>query len=232
MKVAFFHHAGGDHYAFRAYTEPLEALGWEPVWYELPGHGDRFNEKFLTRIDRVMDDVWERVAPSLTGDFALFGNSMGSLIAWLLVHRLKAAGRPMPLHFFAASRMAPQAYPFNPGRTEPDPEAFWDMIRGYGGSSDFVDNPEFRSLFEPMLRADFAVLESYAPMDTPRLDIPATVLFGRDDRYGANERATWQELFSGGAEEHLFDGGHFFVYEQPDAVLGVMRDALRRQGKA
>lgn len=231
MKVAFFHHAGGDHYAFRAYCEPLAALGWEPVWYDMPGHGDRFNEALLKHIDAVMDDVWARVAPALTGDFVLFGNSMGSLIAWLLARRLAKAGREMPKHFFAASRMAPQAYPFDPGRDELDAEAFWEMIRGYGGSSDFVDNPEFRSLFEPMLRADFAVLGSYAPMSAPPLHIPATVLFGSKDRYKADDRATWQEVFAGGAGEHLFDGGHFFVYEQAEAVLGVMREALGQQGR-
>jgi len=100
------------------------------------------------------------------------------------------------------------------------------MIREYGGASDFIDNVEFRSMFEPILRADFGILESYLHLNKPQLDIPTTLMFGSRDRYNRENQRTWSKHFSQPVNYHLFDAGHFFVYENPVGVLEVMQSAV------
>ncbi|MCP4121627.1 MAG: thioesterase [Bacteroidetes bacterium] len=226
MKIIFFHHAGGDKYAFLPYKPHLESIGWEAVYYDLPGHGDRYHEPLIHDVGLILDDIWDRISHELTGDYVLFGNSMGSLLAYLLLHRIEEANLQPPLHFFAASRMCPASYPVVIRKTDMTHEEFWEMIREYGGASDFIDNVEFRSMFEPILRADYGILESYIHLGKRVLDIPATLMFGARDRYSPEDRQTWSTHFCKPVNYQVFDSGHFFVYENPVGVLEVMRTAL------
>jgi len=200
MKIIFFHHAGGDQYAFLPYRDHLDEMGWDAVYYELPGHGDRFNEPLLNNVGDVLEDVWSQIEHELTGDYILFGNSMGSLIAYMLLHRIEQKKLNSPRHFFAASRMCPASYPVVIRKTDLTHEEFWEMIREYGGASDFIDNVEFRSMFEPILRAC--------------------------DRYSQKDQRTWSQHFAQPVSYHLFDAGHFFVYENPVGVLEVIQSTL------
>jgi surfactin synthase thioesterase subunit len=222
MRIIFFHHAGGDRYAFKPYWPLLKEKGWEGATYEFPGHGDRFNEDLLHDAHQLADDAFKILRSDLQGKYILFGNSMGSLVAYLLLHRIEEAGVTRPLHFLAPSRKSPASNP-SVLRNEPlSGEAFWQMIREYGGPDALMENAELKELYEPILRADYNILETYQHEFRPKLKVSATILYGADDRYSLEKLQGWTNHFQDAPAFRGMKGGHFFVYEQPHSVLDIV----------
>ena len=88
-------------------------------------------------------------------------------------------------------------------------------------------NREVLSLFLPMLRADFALLDGYRYRDEPPLDVPLTALLGAQDRVEVEA-----DLLAWGEHGRPFEfrsvpGGHFFHREDPDLVTGTVGGLLR-----
>jgi surfactin synthase thioesterase subunit len=78
---------------------------------------------------------------------------------------------------------------------------------------------EFAQLITAAVRADYQALNRYhcAPDTRVRADI--WVLGGRDDdRVDTADLRLWKDHTSGAFELSLYDGGHFYLDEQIDAV--------------
>lgn len=227
MRIIFFHHAGGDKYAFNPYRVLLAGLGWEMVAYDFPGHGDRFNEPLLHTAEELVEDAYNALADKFEGEYVLFGNSMGTLPAYLLMHRLIKARLPLPVHFFGSARRSPASYrPQHRDKPLSDAD-FWKRIEDFGGPATLHSNPELRELYEPILRADYDILDGYDhESGLPPLPVAATILYGSGDRYTYEELTPWKLLFSLPVELIGLKGGHFFVYEQPESVLECIRKSL------
>lgn len=104
-------YAGGHSLVYR----PLQqALAHSPITLqtlELPGRGKRAKEPLLHDIDRLVEDLFSQLRPQLTPGqpYALFGHSMGSLLAVLLArHLAQTPATPQPCHLFCSGRGAPQ----------------------------------------------------------------------------------------------------------------------------
>jgi surfactin synthase thioesterase subunit len=89
---------------------------------ELPGHGTRFSEPLHTALSPLVCRIASALTPRMDGEFALFGHSMGTLIAFELAHVL---------------RYVPVCGPFPAGvsnlrlRGLQDPEAGHDDLRAW-----------------------------------------------------------------------------------------------------
>jgi surfactin synthase thioesterase subunit len=78
----------------------------EVVSVQLPGRENRFNEQPIESMEELVDQLVEGLASYLTRPFALFGHSMGALIAFELIRRLRPSG-VAPVHLFASGCRAP-----------------------------------------------------------------------------------------------------------------------------
>src|SRR5688572_2684772 len=74
---------------------------------ELPGRGTRHFEPLINNIDSLVDDMYGSIKNHLEGPYILFGHSMGSIIAYLLVRKITDNRKRMPLHLFVSGRKAP-----------------------------------------------------------------------------------------------------------------------------
>jgi len=75
--------------AFRSLRDMFP--GWLDVCLvELPGRGIRVQEELETNMDRLVHSLVRELVPLLTdSSFALYGHSMGALIAYRLAHELR-----------------------------------------------------------------------------------------------------------------------------------------------
>ena len=78
----------------------------------------------------------------------------------------------------------------------------------------------------PVLRADFAMFDSYVHKPRPRLLCPITAFGGtRDEWVRCEEIDAWAELTASGFRSVIFEGGHFFIQAHVrELVATVMRD--------
>ncbi|MFD6889359.1 thioesterase II family protein [Streptomyces sp. NPDC059957] len=221
-------HAGAGASAYRHWPALLGTAA-EVVPVQLPGRENRFGEPPATRtselVDELVDRMLERAAhhPRL----ALFGHSMGALLGHELAHALTARGRT-PDHLFASAYRAPSL----PRATEdvhrlPREELIAHLGRMEGTPPQVFAHPELVDLLLPVIRADYALCETYRFTARPPLRTPVTVFGGSEDPgVGPEHLAAWAELTTGPFRSHVLPGGHFYLHDRLDDVLSAVAAAL------
>lgn len=219
-------HAGGGALLFRDWPAALAGVDVWPV--ELPGRGTRFREPALLDAASVARPLADEMRPLLDRPYALFGQSMGAVIAFELARTLRRDGAPAPALFVAASRNCPCVPDPRPKiHALPDDE-FDVALRRFGGTPEVVlQDRDMMELFRPTLRADFTVAETYRYVPDAPFDCDVCVYAGDgDDLVDDDGLAAWRREFTGRVTSRRFAGGHFFVQKSRDAVLRALADDL------
>lgn len=235
LRLLCFPYAGGGASIYGRWHELLPPEV-EVVAVQLPGRESRLAEKPFARMGPLVDTLSEVLKPYMDLPFALFGHSNGGLMAFELARRLRAEGRRMPLQLFVSGRPAPQVVLTEPIVHDlPDAE-FRAALRRFGGTPEEVlENEEMMSLIEPLLRADFAIGETYTFVPGLPLALPISAYAGAaDQEVPVWQVEAWKEQTSAPFVLKTFPGGHFFIHEDR-ALLGQtlhreLRDLLRGPG--
>ena len=86
---------------------------------------------------------------------------------------------------------------------------------------------ELQEVFLPILRADVTLLETHEYVAVKPIACPVTVFGGVDDPAISKAMlAGWQQHTSASFVQHEFQGGHFYVHTQRDAVVAEVVKAL------
>ncbi|WP_156755618.1 thioesterase II family protein [Actinokineospora pegani] len=221
-------YAGGGASAFAGWADALPA-DVEVCAVRLPGRESRLLQKPFQDVDAAVAALAEVTEDYCAEPFALFGHSMGALVAFEFTRLLRAAGRRGPEHLFASGRQAPQLPVTRPLIHDlPDAE-FADALRDFGGTPEEVlADPRTMSLLAPGLRADFRVNDTYRHRPQPPLDCPVTAFSGRTDPHVAPANVeAWGAQTTGRFTHHRLDGGHLFLHSEREALLGHLGAALR-----
>lgn len=201
---------------------------------ELPGRGMKLGEPFIEDFDALLDRLAAQVPGLATGRYALFGHSMGGLLAHALARQLAATSLPQPQALFVSACAAPSAR---------DPERFVGLddaaliadLRQQGGTPEAVfADEELRTMALQALRADYRVCASFVHDGCAApLSIPLHVLAGRHDRIPPRSMQAWQGEAAAPITLDWFDGGHFFIREHEERVLqAIVRELLHGLLKA
>ncbi|RFU39313.1 thioesterase, partial [Actinomadura logoneensis] len=160
--------------------------------------------------------------------FALFGHSMGALAAFEFARRLRADGLPGPVHLFVSSRPAPHLPPPSPGAHLLPDDRLLDRVRELGGTPpEVLADERLMRLVLPVLRADFAVNDGYVHRPGPPLGVPVTALGGRADAdVPPAALAAWRTHTTARFRTRLFEGGHFYLRDDPEPLLRLVRETL------
>jgi medium-chain acyl-[acyl-carrier-protein] hydrolase len=211
VRLFCFPYAGGGDSIFRSWQQDLsDTIEVCPV--QLPGRGSRISEPPCTQINQLVWAAAEALAPYLDKPFALFGHSMGALIAFELARHLRKEYSAQPVHLFVSGRPSPQTM------TEPldlkqfDSELPELLRRQNRIPEESLENTELMELVLPILRADLALCESYNYTPQPPFSFSITAFGGIDD-HGISRHSleAWREHTTGSFVLRLFPGGHFFL---------------------
>ena len=204
-----------------------EWLRLQPV--ELPGRGARFDEPLHTDMRALAMQLARELRPTLKAPYALFGHSLGALMACELAHAFRALGCPEPVALFASGTAAPSMRAdYDRGFAEPKTDAeLIEQLRTLNGTSEEVlANEELMSLTLPVLRADFLLCGRFQPVQRPLLKCPVHVLGGKADKATTEQLIGWSKETQGSFSVDMLAGGHFFIHEHEAKVLRVIKDQL------
>lgn len=233
LRLIAFQFAGGNRHAYRLIQRELSPQ-IELCCFELPGRGRRRSEPLLTDLRAMVADVIGPIAECVQGAaYALFGHSMGSLLAHRAGRLLIERGLPAPAHLVVSASAAPSR-PLLTERHRLSPAQFLLELSTLGGCpEEFLKDPELVDLFLPVLRADFQALETYRAEVGVPLPCPITVLRGVDNpEVSAGDAAAWRAETNGAFDLHDLPGGHFFPFERPREVAGLLERAVTGLGAA
>lgn len=180
----------------------------------LPGREGRLSEDSFTDSDTLIEQVTAGIADYIDRPYAIFGHSMGSLLAFELAHSLRAHGLREPSHLFLSGRNAPHLYL---GQTRlhqlPDDRFLAELDARYGGlPQEVLADPELLELYLPILRADLTLLETHLHRDRHPLVCPISAFAGKQDKnVSVTGLEAWGEHTAGAFEAEWLDGGHFYL---------------------
>ena len=228
LRLFCFPYSGGGAAVFRTWADFLPE-NIELCAVRLPGRETRFREALFTRLDPLIEATYAGLSPYMDRPFAFFGHSFGALLGYALAIHLREQQTAMPVHLFVSGRRAPHRAPLHPAVHQADDDTFLNRLRDMGGTSPkFFEMPELIEIMLPMLRADFAVWETYEHMEQLPLPCPITA-FGSDQDIEAKpaDIEAWSRYTSKKFSLHMFSGGHFYWQEQLVQLLEIVAEDLR-----
>jgi medium-chain acyl-[acyl-carrier-protein] hydrolase len=214
-----------------------ELLGpeFEIVAAHFPGRESRHRERPHTSIAALSAELLAVIRPWLDRPYAIFGHSLGGLVAFELALALRALGVPQPDTLFISAARAPHLRnPFSPLRNLPEIDMLTELNRRYEGSipAAVLETSELRELFAPALRADLTALETYEPQNVAPLNCPISAFAGAGDAtLTRSDVESWSQHTTGPFRFQIFPGGHFFLQTGLAAAVEAIQADLQVRAK-
>jgi len=231
IKLICLPYAGGSSVIFSKWPQYLPSgIELHPV--ELAGRGTRIYEPLYPDLAAMVEDVFQRIhAHVITGPYAIFGHSMGAVIAYELVQRMAAYELPPPRHAFFSGKGAPGIVRADEKKYHEmgDAEFREELLELGGTPPDFFDHPELLALFLPLLKNDFRLAdqENAGCGDIRPLKYDITVLLGKDEDLIPEQCTGWKSHTTGRCSIHYFKGGHFFLNDRAEEVVRLIGNVLQ-----
>jgi medium-chain acyl-[acyl-carrier-protein] hydrolase len=223
-----FPHAGGGPSFYRPWCAALQPeIAVRRVL--LPGRELRLEETPFRHITDLVEPLCAALEPYLDRPYALFGHSMGAVVAYEVARRFSSAGSASPSCLIVSGRRAPGlAGNHRPLSGLPDREFVAEVARLNGIPPEVLGEPELLTMLLPALRADYELAETYQPLPGDRLDCPVIAYLSTSDPETTYEEVLcWREVTTAEFTMRVFRGDHFYLKGGRPDVLNAMREDLR-----
>lgn len=223
-----FPYAGGGTAVFRGWQKQLPT-SVEVLTLNLPGREMRFKEPPRVNLADLLDEITPSIIELIDRPFALFGHSMGGLLAFELARRLRASGAAEPALLFVSGCRGPHLPERKPPIHGLPEDEFLQRLRTMNGTpQELLQDEELMALLGPVLRADLQLIETWNHQTEDPLAMPIIATGGeQDDEAWPDELRTWSEHTSTEFQAHLFPGDHFFLNTQRSQLLELLSSQLR-----
>ena len=223
--------AGGGASAFRSWARALpRSIEVCPV--QLPGRENRIRESPYTDIQSLAGLLAGQMQMYLQKPYALYGHSMGALLAFELARMLQRNNAPLPLTLFLAAHRAAHLAPRRaPLYSLPDEELIQALRRLGGLQDEVLENRELLNILLPTIRADLTLCDLYDYSSAAPLNCSFQLYGGRDDKDVLHEDLeAWGQHSTKGSNLRVFTGGHFFLRSDSDALMQAIGSVLAQLG--
>ena len=232
LRLVVFHHAGGSASTYHPLARALPA-DWDVLLFDLPGHGQRYAEPPLRDISALVDATVRDLAPHVAPGhppYALFGHSMGAVMAAEVGRRMAEGHRRPPAWVGVSGRPAPPAARPETRWSELSDTQLSAVLLGLGGTpARSREEPELHRRFLRLVRVDLAALDAYTPApDRIRLPCPLSAFGGLADPSAPPASLPgWEQETSGRYRQCFLPGGHFYFLDAFAALAWEIRCEVR-----
>ncbi len=230
MVLLFFSHAGGSAKSYVSFKRFLpKELTVVPM--ELSGRFSRMTEPLIDNVPDCVSELISQHKDILSGDYALFGHSMGTVLVTEFVRQAKEMGLPQPCHVFLSGKNPPdeEMHCFETILTASDEEIVEYFTKNsLSMASPVPQDNALVKILNKILCTDVRMAERYkaTPQDVT-FDCDVTVFFGESDPLLRDlDMSTWQRFTSGKCEVYSFPGDHFYYQQNKEAVCGIIKQKL------
>jgi surfactin synthase thioesterase subunit len=224
-QLFLLHFAGGNSYSFGLLTSVLKEF--QTFSPELPGRGKRFHEDLLHDFDLAAADIYKQISRQISSDrFIIYGHSMGAYLALRVTNMLEKTGR-RPAYLVVSGNAGPAVSNRKSVHTLAEKEFIQELESLGGMPVELKENRELYELFEPILRADFEVVEKRKMEHEPPVSVPLYAIMGSQEE-DAGKIASWGKFTRSEFNYEILEGDHFFIHKHPQRMADIIRECYRK----
>ncbi len=227
-QLFLLHFAGGNCYSFAFLKKYLEEHV-EMITIELPGRGKRMNEPLIRNKSQAIEDVFHQVKKERNPNvpYVLYGHSMGVSLGLHIAALMESNADPAR-SFIASGNAGPGVHKEKIRYSLSELEFKAELKKLGGVPDELFENDELYRFFEPILRADFEVVEKENTLEAPILNAtPVCALMGIKEE-NADRIDNWKQFTHASFSGHLFDGDHFFIHQHAQELSNFILKAYDR----
>ena len=223
VNLICFPYAGGSKYSYRSF-EAVIPRGINLIPLELPGRGDRVNERLLIDINAMVEDLLGQMNRYTNKPYILYGHSMGGILAYLVAKRISNDNIHLPECLVITGCEGPSVKnDAQKARSLLPSVEFFEELKTLGGIPDEILKDEgIREFFEPILRADLKAIEGFKYRKSIRLNVPICIIFGVEEDISLEEASSWVDESNSRVEIFQFPGDHFFIFKYEKKLMEVI----------
>lgn len=223
-------YAGGSEVIYYKWRRYLDAsIQLNPV--ELKGRSKRYGEGLYETLDEAVEDIFRNIKDKIIyNDYAIYGHSMGSLLAYELYYKIKEQNVKIPKHIFFSGYKAPSIIKKGEVISTLSDYDFMKKIMELGGTpGELMNNDELLQLFIPILRNDFRIVENYIYKEREdNIWCDVSILNGKEDSIKLEEIIAWENHVGKGIKIYNFEGNHFFINNNVENITNVINKTLTK----
>jgi surfactin synthase thioesterase subunit len=223
LSLLVFPHAGAGASAYRDFSKVLSRK-FRVIIFQYPGRQDRAAEPALASLEEIAAGAFSEFATSDQNrgvPVVTFGHSMGAVVAFEFVRLAESAGIDVR-HLNVSAAVAPSNAQDKPLHPKDDEEILNHLAALEGTDSDVIANREIMRLALPVIKADYKALYAYSCAEDIKVAAPIHAMGGDQDPF-----ISLGDLYGWGKHTDtlkvtMFDGGHFYLKSQIDAVADLL----------
>lgn len=220
MRTQLFlmHFAGGNSYSFN-FMAPELKKHFDLHSIELPGRGKRMGEDLIKTHDEAIADLLGQIQMRRNGKpFLIYGHSMGALFGYHVTQELEKNG-DAPEHIILTGNPGPNVEREEPWHALPQKE-FFENLKELGGIPlEFFESEELMEFFEPIIRADFELVEK-SNLFSNKTPIKTSIkAYMGIDEERSDQIENWNNYTTGNCQTELLAGDHFFIHNHTELLV-------------
>lgn len=224
-----FTYPGGSASSFAIWKKMLDqSINLLPVLY--PEREIRKKDKMPETFDLFVEDFINENRELLEKPYAFFGYCGGAVIAYEVAVRVKKLTGKEPVWGLIASSEAPKYLKDSlvGYSSDDDEDSVKNYLKGLGMFDEQILNSDmFMQYYAPLLKADCIMLNTYVEREYEKLGTELYVMYGKEDHTVSKEKTEeWKNVTEKEMVLDIRDGGHFFVEEQKEYVIGLINEKL------
>jgi len=210
---------------YQPWASRLDA-GFDLRAVQLPGRQDRYEEDFALSLDGLVGRLAAAVAEDAADlPLVLLGHSMGALLAFATAQILIEQHGRRPEALVLSGCNCPDSIAPLAVHGLDDADLLQAVIRLGGIPKELADHPEFLNIMLPIIRADLTLVSKVHQWAWRPVDVLLDIVAGTEDSMTSVENLKlWDRLSTAGVRLHMRPGGHFFLWDESDYLLGLVGD--------
>ncbi|MBQ6303710.1 MAG: thioesterase [Clostridiales bacterium] len=198
---------------------------------EYAGHGSRFCEEYYSCLEEAASDVCEQISRHQTGDYVIYGHSMGCLIALETAFQLTEKKANLPKAVIVAATRPPHLmYKDKPLGTLSRDELMKEIASMGQMEPEVLEYEELYEIVADVLYSDIQMFTRYKRVyGNEHIDIPVLALTSDgDDEAPSDDMTEWQNYTNSSFNMHCFTGNHFFAFNDNPVFYSFIKEYLEK----
>ncbi len=200
----------------------LREFGIEVCPIQLPGRENRFNEPSRSNIKMLVNDICTVISEYLDKPFAIFGHSLGGIIAYELALEVYRRYQKKP-NFIVLSASSIFTRKREYIVSQLSDEKLMEYLKFAGGTPERLLTTQYFKRYSQVIRSDYRLLENYR-FQLQKLPCKLVALASSQDKLVLLEDIEKMKYFASEFSMISVEGTHFFINQLTDEIQQIIRE--------